>query len=281
MDWVSNAFTISTLRDKTEIQKLGLSKEDIFEILITVGEGIETLHKLAIYIGDLNGRNILFDIKKNVYFLDFDGMGVDEITPVFFTDGYIDPISKKNKSITMKDDWYSFAVQVFYYLTYTHPFNGIYYGTKNGQKVALDIPDKMERRISLLGNHGMKPPAIAVSWNWMNAELKTAFLNIFEGSYRESIVPHLKRQYQALSKKNKSAHRINPKFIATEVKPFDGNVVKVLNPHVAICDKGNGRYVAILNNSNVQVTQENINVSDLHGLGDCVLSEDGKILFII
>lgn len=281
MDEITNAFPISTLRDRTEIQRLGLSKEDIFEIMITVGEGIEDLHKLAIYIGDLNGRNILFDTKKNVYFLDFDGMGVDEITPEFCTDGYIDPVSKKNKTITMKDDWYSFAVQVFYYLTYTHPFNGIYYGNRNGQRVALDIPDKMELRISLLGNHGMKPPAIAVSWDWMNAELKTAFLNIFEGSYRESIVPLLKKQYHTLFKKNKTEYRINPKFIATEVKPFDGKVVEVLNPRAAICDKGNGRYVAILKKNNLQDTQENINLAGLHGLKDCVLSDDGKRLTVI
>jgi hypothetical protein len=115
----------------------------------------------------------------------------------------------------------------------------------------------------------------------MNAELKTTFLNIFEGNYRESIVTHLKRQYQALSSKNKSEYRVNPKFIATEVNPFEGNVVKVLNPHVAICDKGQGRYVAILNNSNVQVTQVNLKVADLQGFGGCVLSEDGKILFVI
>jgi len=221
MKWIENAFPISTLKDKAEIQKLGFSKKDIFEIIITVGEGIETLHKFGIYIGDLNGRNILFDEQKNVYFLDFDGMGVDGIAPEFCTDGYIDPRSKKTQNITMKDDWYSFAVQAFYYLTYTHPFNGIYYAVRNGRRITLDIPDKMEARISLLGNHGMKAPDIAESWGWMNAELYSAFLNIFEGDYRESIVPHLKKQYQALfpmweNISLSQIYRINPKFIATE-----------------------------------------------------------------
>ena len=181
---------LSILRDKKVVKELGFSKKDVLEILITVGEGIETLHEKAnIYIGDLNGRNILFDEDKNVYFLDFDGMGVDDLKPVFYTEGYIDPISQKNKNITMKDDWYSFAIQAFYYLTFTHPFNGIYQN--------LNIVEKMESKISLLGKHRVKPPTIAENWNWMNKELLDVFLNTFEGDTRRSIVPELKAQYKS------------------------------------------------------------------------------------
>ena len=287
MDWVENAFPISTLKDKVQIQKLGLSKKDIFEIIITVGEGIEALHKLNIYIGDLNGRNILFDAQKNVYFLDFDGMGVDEIAPEFCTDGYIDPLSKKNQCITMKDDWYSFAVQAFYYLTYTHPFNGIYSVRKKGNDVMLDIPEKMERRISLLGDHGMKAPEIAEPWDWMSAELKYAFLSIFEGDNRESIVPYLQKQYQALStnvneQSFNKIYRINPKFIATELEVFYGNVVKVINPYAAIGENENGRYVAVLANINNQTKELHVSFNgSVERIDDILFSEDRKIVFIV
>lgn len=195
MDDVVKGEPISSLSDKESVRQASLDRQDILEILITVGEGIETLHKKTnIYIGDLNGRNILFDRQKNVYFLDFDGMGFENIQPLFFTDEFIDPVSRKNNSVTKDDDWYSFAIQAFHYLTYTHPFDGIYksYGE------TLDIVQRMECRKSLLGNYGIKPPTIAESWYWMNEDLKTAFYNIFEKELRVSIVKELKKQYNEM-----------------------------------------------------------------------------------
>lgn len=189
-------FPISDLKNKTRVKKLGFTRIDIIKILISIGKGIETLHnELNIFIGDLNGRNILFDENKKIYFLDFDGMGTDELVPEFYTDGYIDPVSKKNKKVTMKDDWYSFAIQAFYYLTYTHPFNGI-------DKKNLELVERMEAKKSLLGNHGIVPPKIAVPWNWMDIELQKAFLNIFEGNSRISIVPYLEKCLENLVDRN-------------------------------------------------------------------------------
>lgn len=198
MEKVNGGRPLSDLKDKKVIEDLKFTRQDVIEILISVGKGIETLHKNGIYIGDLNGRNILFDNQKKVYFLDFDGMGFDEIQPMFCTDEYIDPISKKAQNITMKDDWYSYAVQAFHYLTYTHPFNGIYTVRENGEEVSLDIIDKMERRISLLGDHEIQVPAIACSWEWMSRELKNALLNIFESENRESILPYLVADYNRM-----------------------------------------------------------------------------------
>lgn len=241
--------SLNALRDKKQVRELGFSQKDIFEILITVGEGIEALHKNDIYIGDLNGRNILVDKDKNVYFLDFDGMGIDEIKPEFCTDGYIDPISKKNKNITMKDDWYSFAIQAFYYLTYTHPFNGLYTIKENGKEVHLEITDKMEKRISLLGNHGVEIPVVAVRWdNWMIPKLQSEFLQIFEKEKRTSIVPLLKEQYNILfnhsfevesKNEEETSIRINPKFIATPASPFEKDVYSLLTPNIAVYKQAN------------------------------------------
>lgn len=291
MNKVQKANPISILRDKTQVKKLSFSIKDILEIIITIGEGIETLHKEAnIYIGDLNGRNILVDQEKNVYFIDFDGMGIDEIAVEFYTPGYIDPNSAKNQNITSKDDWYSYALQAFYYLTYTHPFNGIYYEEKSGKRVVLDIPEKMERRISLLGNHGMKLPEVAVSWEWMNDDLKQAFLNIFEGDYRESIVPNLKKQLIELTESEKSNnatnqntdfYRINPKFIAIEKKIFEGEIVRIINPYCAICKEGSERYLSVVTkNNSKQLVHHRLSIDNNWDIKDVFISNDKEDVII-
>lgn len=264
MESLKDVQPISNLKHKSIVEELEFTQKDILEILITIGEGIEAMHEKAnIYIGDLNGQNILFDSKKNVYFIDFDGMGVEDIAPEFCTDGYIDPVSKETKNITMKDDWYSYAIQVFYYLTYTHPFNGIYYETNSsGKKVMLEIPDKMKKKVSLLGNHGLKPPAVAEPWDWMNSELQKAFLEIFERDLRQSIVPLLKKQYKTLISNDYETElektslsdeviRINPKFIARELHPFGNKVkktdiVKVINQYAVECQEENYKFVVLI-----------------------------------
>lgn len=247
---------ISTLKDTEKVRNtLMYQRKDIFEILITVGEGIQTLHdKANIYIGDLNGGNILIDKKKHVYFLDFDGMGIDNIAPRFSTEGYIDPVSQKTNHITQKDDWYSYAIQAFYYLTYTHPFNGMY--EEDGRR--LEIPEKMERKLSLLGGHGITPPSIAEPWDWMNTELRNAFLNIFEGESRTNIVPELKKQYHELyggiQYQQAEVIRINNKFVAKKSYPFDINeyqVVRILNHFSAICAENEEYYVIVLSSGEV------------------------------
>ncbi len=56
---------IIVLRDRKIVYKYGFKRKDILEILIAMGKGIETLHSKAnIFIGDLNGGNVLFDKNK-------------------------------------------------------------------------------------------------------------------------------------------------------------------------------------------------------------------------
>lgn len=315
---------ISLLKYKKEVEKLGFTRREILEILITIGRAIELLHDVNIFIGDLNGRNILFNKNKKVYFIDFDGIGVDELAPEFCTDMYIDPKSKKNKNITMKDDWYSFAVQAFHYLTYTHPFNGMYSVRDCGVERRLKTTEMMERKLSLLGNHGIEPPAVAEPWDWMIEELETAFLDTFEGDRRESIVPELVRQYKKLylndgnpeqesfllSSENdesiktelrSSSHpeiqktlsfnndclnghntyRINSKFIATELKPFKGTVVRIFNEYSAVCKKGEKIYLAILVKDNDKIVQKNIHLQKYDTIKNVLLSGDEKLAFIV
>lgn len=264
--------TISELKDRNALKNNNISKKDIFEILIEVGKGIETLHDNNIIIGDLNGNNILFDNQKRVYFLDFDGMGVDEILPINYTDGYIDPISVKNHTITEKDDWYSFAVHAFSYLTCTHPFNGIY---KKYNKI-LDIPTKMENRISLLGNHGMKPPTIAEDWDWMEEDLKNAFYDIFEGDSRIDIVPLLVNQYNQIYNDN---IQINSSFIAKAINPFmEEEVEYVISSNVAICKN---KYVIVLAGEHKYIFTKMSSVIDLNKIKEVIITQNEKYAFVI
>lgn len=284
MKKVKNGLPLSRLRDTVEVQRLGLTKKDVLEIFISIGKGIETLHANNIYVGDLNSQNILFDMDKNVYFLDFDGMGVDEIATRSCTVGYIDPLSDKNNNITMRDDWYSFALQAFYYLTFTHPFNGRYEVEENGVKRNLSTTERMERRLSLLGPHGIKPPTIAQPWDWMNQELEKAFLNIFEGNMRESIVPELIKQYETLcyGKKAESEKqeniRINPQFIGKELDTFGKEVVHIINHNAAVCRTQNKNYVKILGYNNVIL---DIDFPNCMQIKDILLSSDKEIAFAI
>jgi len=307
--------SISLLKFKDEVGKLNFSQKDVLEILITIGKALELLHQVNIYIGDLNGRNILFDENKKVYFIDFDGIGVDEIVPEFCTDMYIDPVSKKNKKITMEDDWYSFAIQAFHYLTYVHPFNGLYFVNENGQERKLRPTEMMEQRISLLGNHGIEVPEVAQPWDdWMIEELKTAFFETFEGEKRESIVPELIKQYKKLffgkggqedfpfHENNQAEHsnnlensktlsldhdqldhntyRINSKFTANEINLFDGTVEKVFNEYSAVCEKDGKKALVVIVKENGKKVQKKINV-DCNLIEDVLLSEDEKLAFVI
>ncbi len=43
----------------------------------------------------------------------------------------------------MKDDWYSFAIQAFYYLTNVHPFKGRYLVEEG---INMDITERMEKK---------------------------------------------------------------------------------------------------------------------------------------
>lgn len=303
MDETVEGEPIASLSDKDFVRQSSLSRKDVLEILITVGEGIETLHnKTNIYIGDLNGRNILFDKDKNVYFLDFDGMGVENIQPLFFTEEYIDPISRKNKSVTKKDDWYSLAVQAFHYLTYTHPFDGIY--QISGK--TLEIEERMERRISLLGKHGIKAPTIAVSWNWMNEDLKNVFYTIFETEERNSIVVELKKQYNTMYGERyqlvenaadavedtvedivkdtvvstpvaEEIIRINSKFIAKSYNPFNCDVERIINYHSAVCNY-NGDYNVVIS---VNGTLHRVHFLNCMEIKDILILENSSIALAV
>ena len=286
---------LANLVDKKEREKLGFTRKEMLEILINMGEGIEILHQQGIYIGDLSGRNILFDQSKKVYFIEFDAVGIDEIRAFSWTDTYIDPKSIGN--ITMKDDWYSFAIQAFHCLTNVHPFNGIYFLEEDGKEKELETEEKMERRISLLGPHGIKPPVMAEDWSWMSKSLLTAFLETFEGEVRISLVPYLKNEYKRLYgggiEKLKSEIlqipckiankeiRLNPKFIAKKVSPFPAPVVRVINQYTAVCQEGSEEFVIVLTGEGSQRASYQLELARTKKVQDVLLNQSQEVAWII
>ena len=182
LNMINDSFKISRLRDKEFVESKGYTRKDIIDILIKVCIGIEFLHSLGIYIGDLNGGNILIKGTK-VYFIDIDGMSFNDVKNFVYTDTYIYPPSAANQNITMDDDWYSLAVQAFYYLTYSHPFRGVC----DDPRVPSNVVDRMTKGYSVLGNRNIIPPSISIGWDFMPNYLITFFRQTFASKRRESM----------------------------------------------------------------------------------------------
>lgn len=181
--YIPNSFKISSLKEKSFAEQIGYDRKDIVEILIKVCKGIEYLHSIGAFIGDLNGGNILIK-DKVVYIIDMDGMSYDDVRNCMYTNTYIYPPSAENKNITKLDDWYSLAVQAFYYLTYSHPFRGV---CRNNAIPESEI-ERMKYGFSVLGNHGITVPSISIGWDLLPKQMIKFFLDTFEGSKRESML---------------------------------------------------------------------------------------------
>ncbi len=191
--FISGSYKISSLKDVNFVKKHGYKREDVVEILIKVCKGIEFLHANGGFIGDLNGGNILIK-EKNVYFIDIDGMSFDEVRNSVYTNMYIYPPSAESNNITAQDDWYSLAIQAFYYLTYSHPFRGICHN----KKVPSNEMERMKLGLSVLGNHSIVAPSISIGWHFLPDYLLQYFLDTFEGSKRESMLTVLEKYHKYL-----------------------------------------------------------------------------------
>lgn len=192
-EFVADSFKISSLKDKEFVKQHGYNRINVVEILIKVCIGIEFLHSIGGFIGDLNGGNVLIKGNK-VYIIDIDGMSFDDVQNCVYTNMYIYPPSAQNNNITAKDDWYSLAVQAFYYLTYSHPFRGIC----NNLAVPENETSRMEFGFSVLGNHNITPPSISIGWDFFTKPLFEYFIKTFEGDKRESMLTVLQDYYTHL-----------------------------------------------------------------------------------
>lgn len=193
--FIEGSYKISSLKDKEFVKEHGYRRKDVVEILIKACKGIEFLHSIGGFIGDLNGGNILIK-GTEVYIIDIDGMSFDDVKNCVYTNTYIYPPSAENNNITMQDDWYSLAVQAFYYLTYSHPFRGVC----DNSKVPQNEIDRMKLGLSVLGNHDILPPCISIGWDFLPKNLLNYFINTFEGSKRESMLEILQSYHSYLTK---------------------------------------------------------------------------------
>jgi len=125
-----------------------------------------------------------------------DGMSYDDVKNYMYTNTYIYPPSVENKNITELDDWYSLAVQAFYYLTYSHPFRGIC----EDNRIPENEVERMKYGYSVLGEHGIKLPNISIGWSLLPKRMIDFFLMTFEGNKRESMLEILQSYLVFLNK---------------------------------------------------------------------------------
>lgn len=207
---IKDPMSFSLLTNKKKCEELGLDTVRLLKLLIEFGEGIEYLHNSptirkivpeGIVVGDINGRNALYSkYEKKIYLIDTDSIGTKKYKNYIFTPKFSDPIIREksfpDNCSTFDSDWYSYAILCFFVLTKLHPFEGVYQ-KRNGTK--MDVVERMEKRISVVGNHQIVLPDVVVDWNWMSYKLISAFLDIFEKDKRFSILDLLKEEYNLLS----------------------------------------------------------------------------------
>lgn len=221
----SNSKSIKILTDRVQLKKYDITREDAFKILISIGHAIECCHENGLYIGDISYNNILFNIDtKKVYIIDIDSVSLKADENTVFTDVFVDPLAITKDGYAKTSfgaDWYCYAILSFYILTLLHPFNGVYLNKDNKP---MKMPERKVKKISVLGDHNVKVPAIAISWDFMSDDLKKAFLDIFENDKRYDITKYIESDYarifvqgkgkdinkksSVISKKNKSSSKI-------------------------------------------------------------------------
>lgn len=226
-EFIEGSFKISSFKEKAFAEKMGYERKDVVEILIKVSKAIEFLHSIGCFIGDLNGGNILIK-DKMVYIIDMDGMSYDDVRNCMCTDMYIYPPSKENHDITQLDDWYSFAVQAFYYLTYSHPFRGI----SANSRIPQDEIGRMRLGYSVLGNHGIKVPSVSIGWEFIPKDMLKFFLYTFEGPKRESMLSILESYLDYINNNEISFKKIQRQYA----------VIREINEKMYVDSLGNVRY---------------------------------------
>lgn len=169
----------------------GLSNKDVLEIITKLGTDLGTLHSLGIIVGDISDYNFQMN-GKCVYFIDVDSWGVEgRFSPDAYTEIFTCPDSyapDRTIRFSKENEYYNFAVLAFNMLTKIHPFGGTYLPENS-----LSIPERMKRKISILGSHkkDIKIPKIIGSWEWMSPQLKKDFEDIFEHGKKIDITPDL------------------------------------------------------------------------------------------
>ena len=167
-----NGDKIAMLVNRKYIKANNITVKFVLDLVIKIRDTLIALHRQKIFIGDFTDTNVLFTFQGEVFFIDTDSWTVDGFPCDMATDGYCDP-TLTGLMFSEGTDGYAFAIISFQSLTRVHPFGGT-------MVPEMSIIDRMGRKLSVLGDHGIKIPPMAVNWRFMHPRLIKDYLEIFE-----------------------------------------------------------------------------------------------------
>lgn len=150
--------------------------KEILQMLVRIWQVLERLHSRNIYVGDLNDRNLLFDSRFNVYFIDCDSWAVEEERCHVAMDLFCDPMLAGD-AFDERTDTYAFCVLAFKALTRVHPFGGT-------MDPDLNLRERMQRGLSVIGRPEVKLPRTVRPFRCLSPELLEAMKDVFEHGVR-------------------------------------------------------------------------------------------------
>lgn len=148
----------------------------VLSLLVKVKTVLQEIHKQNIYIGDLNDKNILFDLSGNIYFIDCDSWSVGNDKCTVAMDLFKDS-KLKSDEFNADTDNYAFSILAWKCLTRVHPFGG----TMNPD---IPIMERMSKGISIIDRNGIKLLKTTKSWKGLSPDLISEFKSVFEKGLR-------------------------------------------------------------------------------------------------
>jgi len=176
----ANLEPLVSLSSKKFRAQSDFSAKKVLELFLSMYPTIAAIHQNGFVIGDLNGFNELFS-KKEVWFIDVDSYQFGPYPCPVGTEAYLDPnlygldLSKK-PSFGPENDWYSFAVLLFYSLLLVHPYGGMH------PRVKL-LTQRARQRITVL-DQGVIYPKIGFSPEILTDQLGQVFWQYFKKGWR-------------------------------------------------------------------------------------------------
>lgn len=156
-----------------------ITVKDILEMLVKVQNALAILHKNNIYMGDLNDQNILFDNRKDIFFIDCDSWSIGSDRCSVAMDLFRDP-NLVADHFNADTDHYAFAILAWKSLTRLHPFGGT-------MKQDMRILDRMKNGISVIDRTDIIIPKTAKTWRWFSPNLVKEFKNVFNHGNRTAL----------------------------------------------------------------------------------------------
>jgi hypothetical protein len=176
----ANLEPLASLSSKRFRAQSGISAKKVLELFLSIYQTVGKIHQNGFVIGDFNGFNELFS-KKEIWFIDVDSYQFGPYPCPVGTELYMDPdlygldLSKK-PSFGPENDWYSYAVLLFYSLLLVHPYGGMH------PKVKL-LTQRAKQRITVL-DQGVIYPKIGFSPEILTDQIGQVFWQYFKKGWR-------------------------------------------------------------------------------------------------